>query len=120
MRACWPAPSGRPPPTPHCSNRISESRRVAAGGGSGASPPQTGNHCHLREGGQKRVAHTGTTVAGIRAMNRLRAAVDDYLALRRTLGYSLQRDGHLLPKFIDHLQAVGADYVTTPLALAWA
>ncbi len=59
-------------------------------------------------------------MAGSAAMNGLRAAVDDYLAIRRALGYSLNRDGHLLPNFVAYLEATGADSVTTALALAWA
>ncbi len=53
-------------------------------------------------------------------MTDLHAAVDDYLAIRRTLGYSLERDGHLLPDFVTYLETTGADSVTTALALAWA
>ena len=53
-------------------------------------------------------------------MSELRAAVDDYLTLRRALGYSLKRDGHMLPDFVAYLEATGADSVTTALALAWA
>ena len=53
-------------------------------------------------------------------MTDLRAAVDDYLAIRRTLGYSLKRDGHLLPDFVAYMAATGAQCVTTALALAWA
>src|SRR6266581_7686383 len=53
-------------------------------------------------------------------MSELRAAVDAYLTLRRALGYSLKRDGYLLPDFVAYLEATGADSVTTTLALAWA
>ncbi len=53
-------------------------------------------------------------------MSTLRDAVGDYLAIRRKLGYSLKRDGHLLPDFVAYLESIGADFVTTALALAWA
>ncbi len=53
-------------------------------------------------------------------MTDLRAAVDEYLAIRRTLGYSLKRDGHLLPDFVAYVEATSTVSVTTALALAWA
>ncbi len=45
-------------------------------------------------------------------MTNLRVAVDDYLAIRRTLGYSLKRDGHLLPDFVAYVEATSTDSVT--------
>ena len=36
-------------------------------------------------------------------MSNLRQALDDYLALRRSLGYKLERAGRLLADFIGHL-----------------
>ena len=53
-------------------------------------------------------------------MSELRAAVDDYLVIRRTLGYALKRDGELLPDFVAYLEAAGTQSVTSALALAWA
>lgn len=53
-------------------------------------------------------------------MSTLRRRLDEYLALRRTLGFKLDRDGHLLPDFIDHLESHGAVAITTALALDWA
>jgi integrase len=53
-------------------------------------------------------------------MIALRKAVDDYLALRRSLGFKLERTGRLLPEFVGFLERHGARTVTTPLALAWA
>ena len=46
--------------------------------------------------------------------------VDDYLRLRRALGYKLERAGRLLPQFIDYLQAADATTVTSDLAISWA
>lgn len=46
--------------------------------------------------------------------------VEDYLRLRRALGFKLREHGRLLPKFAAQLDAVGADFVTVELALAWA
>ena len=53
-------------------------------------------------------------------MSRLRQVLDGYLSLRRALGFKLNRAAHLLPEFIDHLEAAGAATVTTELALEWA
>jgi len=50
----------------------------------------------------------------------LHAAVQDYLAVRRRLGFALARHGELLPNFAEHVTAAEVDHVTTELALAWA
>jgi integrase len=53
-------------------------------------------------------------------MTALRQALVDYLSLRRSLGYKLQRAEKLLHQFIDFLDASGARTITTEHALAWA
>lgn len=53
-------------------------------------------------------------------MSGLRAHVDDYLRLRRALGFKLKEDGHLLGQLIAHAEAAGATTVTTELAIGWA
>ena len=53
-------------------------------------------------------------------MNDLRHALDDYLAIRRSLGYKLARTGLLLADFVGYLEVNGADTITTDAALAWA
>jgi integrase/recombinase XerD len=53
-------------------------------------------------------------------MNTLQTALDDYLALRRALGFELRLAGRLLQRFVDFAQAAGAAYITTELALQWA
>ena len=53
-------------------------------------------------------------------MTSLRESADDYLRIRRALGYKLVNTGALLPRFVEYLEASGADTVTTELALAWA
>lgn len=52
-------------------------------------------------------------------MKPLREAIQDYLALRRSLGYKLRDAGICLAKFADFLGERGATYVTTRLALEW-
>jgi len=53
-------------------------------------------------------------------MTGLADAAEDYLALRRGLGFKLERPGQLLADFAGYLDACGATTVTTELALAWA
>jgi len=53
-------------------------------------------------------------------MSALNGHVEDYLRLRRALGYKLERHGVLLPKLVTYLEAVGATTVTSELAIAWA
>ena len=53
-------------------------------------------------------------------MSALSQAVEDYLSVRRALGYKLAENGRLLPDFVAYLEAAGASTVTTELAVAWA
>jgi len=53
-------------------------------------------------------------------MRDLRSAVDDYLTIRRRLGYKLEREGSLLPEFADFVEREGSDVITARLAVAWA
>lgn len=50
----------------------------------------------------------------------LRAALADYLQMRRSLGYRLERPEKLLNQFLDHLEATGTATLTSDAALAWA
>ncbi len=53
-------------------------------------------------------------------MSGLRQSLADYLMLRRSLGYKLERPEKLLTQFIDYLDAHGVDTITVESALAWA
>ena len=53
-------------------------------------------------------------------MKRLEQALNDYLRLRRSLGYRLREPEGLLRGFVAFLQAEGAGYITRELALRWA
>ena len=53
-------------------------------------------------------------------MSELSAHVEDYLRLRRALGFKLERAGHLLPQLVAYLEAAGVATVTSDLAIAWA
>lgn len=53
-------------------------------------------------------------------MSALRQAAEEYLAMRRSLGYKLERQGQVLLDFISYLDRAGAVTVTAEAALAWA
>lgn len=53
-------------------------------------------------------------------MTSLRTALDDYLRIRRRLGFEIPQDGRLLEGFVEFLERAGAERITTELALAWA
>jgi len=53
-------------------------------------------------------------------VSTLRRAAEDYLAMRRSLGYKLQRQGPLLLDFAGYLERAGATTVTIEAAVAWA
>jgi integrase/recombinase XerD len=53
-------------------------------------------------------------------MTTLRTALTDYLDLRHSLGFSLQRDAKLLAQFLTYLDEQHSDTVTTAAAVAWA
>jgi integrase/recombinase XerD len=44
---------------------------------------------------------------------------EDYLRLRRALGHDLADAARLLPRFVAHLDAVGASTITTAVAMDW-
>lgn len=53
-------------------------------------------------------------------MSRLREAAEEYLRIRRALGFKLETAGRLLPQFVDYLESVGAETITIEHALRWA
>lgn len=53
-------------------------------------------------------------------MSDLRKALDEYLALRRALGFKLTTQGQLLENFVDFAAKEGASFITRKLALRWA
>src|SRR5690348_7399 len=46
--------------------------------------------------------------------------VEQYLEMRRSLGFSLRGDGRMLMDFAEHLDRTGQATVTTQVAMAWA
>ena len=53
-------------------------------------------------------------------MTPLRQALEDYLRIRRQLGFTLKADQRLLEDFVGFLERAGAERITTELALMWA
>jgi integrase len=53
-------------------------------------------------------------------MNRLKKAVREYMDMRHSLGYKLQRVRSLLLDLVSFLQQRGKDHITIGLALQWA
>jgi len=53
-------------------------------------------------------------------MSVLQNALDEYLNIRRSLGFKLRDEGITLPQFLRFLEKKGASFITTDLALQWA
>jgi integrase/recombinase XerD len=53
-------------------------------------------------------------------VSSLRNAVEDYLRMRRALGYKLETPGRQLEQFVSYLEQTGAQTVTIENAVAWA
>jgi integrase len=53
-------------------------------------------------------------------MNGFSHTVEEYLRLRRSFGHDLVHAARLLPRFAEHLDAAGAEFVTIDAALSWA
>lgn len=53
-------------------------------------------------------------------MNALRVHLDNYLGVRRQLGFKLHYEGNLLCNFVRYAELKRASFITTRLALGWA
>jgi integrase/recombinase XerD len=53
-------------------------------------------------------------------MNTLRQAAEEYLSLRRRLGYKLDRSGRALLQFVSFMEQREAPFVTSDLVVEWA
>ncbi len=53
-------------------------------------------------------------------MSELRKALNEYLAVRRALGFKLKTQGRMLYNFVDFADGQGASFITRDLALRWA
>src|SRR6185437_1042906 len=94
--------------------------RAAGRNRAGAAPPQCLNHRDLRQGRPRRPGAARPALAGRPAVSELRSYLEGYLALRRGLGFRLERPAQILEGFAGYLGQAGAATVTTGNALAWA
>lgn len=53
-------------------------------------------------------------------MSTLRLAMEEYLQVRRALGYKLREAGAELPRFVSFMEERRAEHITARLALEWA
>jgi len=53
-------------------------------------------------------------------MKPLRESIEEYVTMRRALGFKLREDGAALADFATFMERQGTDRITTQLALAWA
>ena len=53
-------------------------------------------------------------------MNTLRQAVEEYLTMRRGLGFKMRQPGSLLLQFVTFMELNDAPFITHELALSWA
>jgi integrase len=53
-------------------------------------------------------------------MSFLQKSLQEYLALRRTLGFKLVREGMWLPGFVRFVERSGSSHITSALAVRWA
>jgi integrase len=53
-------------------------------------------------------------------MSALGRHVEEYLALRRSFGFKLEREEQLLAQFVCYTETAGEEHLTSELAIAWA
>ena len=53
-------------------------------------------------------------------MSTMQIHLDEYLRLRRALGFKLTQPGHVLPQFVTWLHSTGAETITSEAAITWA
>jgi hypothetical protein len=53
-------------------------------------------------------------------MNSLREALQEYIDLRRGLGYKMHDEGLMLPRFVSFMEEHHAEHISARLALEWA
>ena len=105
---------------PYRGDRDAASRGVVVRGRRGAPAPKRVHDSDLRQGRPGLSRPARTSVAGDPAMNALARSVQDYLAMRRSVGYALRQEGRMLADFVDYLEHRGTTQITIEAAVAWA
>lgn len=59
-------------------------------------------------------------MAGGGPVSELAERLEEYLALRRSLGYKLERAAQVLADFVAHLDEAGRSHISTEFVLSWA
>ena len=72
------------------------------------------------EGRPRGPPHSRSAVARSAGMTELQQILEDYLTIRRSLGFKLGRAEKLLNQFLAHMNHVGATIVTIDVAVQWA
>src|SRR6266699_2721605 len=113
--------AGIAPLSARAGDRDAAGRGVAARGRAGPPPPVDAVDVGLCQGRPGRAAAAGLALAGERAgVSGLRARAEEYLVMRRALGFKLETWGPRLMSFIAFCEERGAATVTTDLAVQWA
>src|SRR5438876_11062587 len=84
------------------------------------APPESKHNDKLCESRLSCTPHAGFALAGRCAMSRLQKAVQDYIDMRRALGFKLTEAAVGLRDFISFLKRRSASHITIPLALEWS
>src|SRR5262249_20216031 len=88
---------------------------------SGVAPSEPAEHSALRPRRSRSVAAPRSPLArGCSAMNALSGHVEDYLRLRRALGFKLEQEGRWLTQFVSYVEASGEGILTGGVAIKWA
>jgi integrase len=128
LRSCGPAPGRGAPAASLAGDRGAAGGRPAQRGRAVAPAPEPALHERLREdrlraarAGRAAVAAAGRDGGrGMTAGKTLREHAEEYLAMRRALGFSLTTFGIRLDSFITWLESTGATVITSDAAIAWA
>ncbi len=93
-----------------------EVRRLRRSSATSESP----DHSYLCEGRPRFSGDFGTGLARRCAMNSLHKAVEDYIQMRRSLGFRLREAKVALLNFVSFLDERRAPHITTALGMQWA
>ncbi len=116
----------RAPAAAHCRQRHAARRGSVGRDRPGSSAPLRGQHGCLRPRRCRTAAHDRAALAERSRIGRggvmtaLAEHLDDYLRMRRALGFELGLHGQVLPSFVAYLEGVGAGTITVELTVGWA
>ena len=113
------APWG-PPAPPHAGDRSAAPGRLARRHWRSLAPSARRYDGDLRESRSRGAPGARAALAGSRPMTALSQALDDYLALRRALGFALRPHERELRHFVAFLAHTDTATITTHAAVLWA